>query len=223
MVYDFAAAKICGTAKALTTKEDLSLGILEAIDGLPGDLVRQAESIALSTTLATNACVEDQGGAAKLIFFGGDPRVIDENGGKYGLPPAGEICIPPALPSDRYTPDWDAYCRLLEEGFDQLDGVGIIDMNALHNGGAVEEKAKALFQERYSLPVVCGNELFSALNCLQRGASTLLNARLFPVIQRDVYKRQAYRSACQIIATALPHFPTQTADAQNAPCRPSIP
>ena len=47
VVYDFAAAKICGTAKALTTKEDLSLGILEAIDGLPGDLVRQAESIAL--------------------------------------------------------------------------------------------------------------------------------------------------------------------------------
>lgn len=183
VVYDFAAAKICGTAKALTTKEDLSLGILEAIDGLPGDLVRQAESIALSTTLATNTCVEDQGGAAKLIFFGGDPRIIEENGGKYGLPPAGEICIPPALPSDRYTPDWDAYCRLLEEGFDQLDGVGIIEMNALHNGGAVEEKAKALFQERYSLPVVCGNELFSALNCLQRGASTLLNARLFPVIQ----------------------------------------
>lgn len=183
VVYDFAAAKICGTAKALTTKEDLSRGILEAIDGLPAELTRQAESIALSTTLATNACVEDQGGAAKLIFFGGDPRIIDENGGKYGLPPSGEICIPPALPAERYAPDWDAYCRMLDEGFDQLDGVGIIEMNALHNGGAIEEKAKTLFQQRYALPVVCGNELFSALNCLQRGASTLLNARLFPVIR----------------------------------------
>ncbi|HML48591.1 MAG TPA: hypothetical protein PKE04_17750, partial [Clostridia bacterium] len=72
-----------------------------------------------------------------------------------------------------------------------MDGVGILEMNAMRNGAVVERKAKALFEEACALPVVCGHELFSELNCLQRGASTLLNAALFPVIREflDAIKR----------------------------------
>ncbi len=187
VVYDFEMKKILGSAKALTTKEDLSVGILNAIDKLPLDKLHQTEIIALSTTLATNACVEDKGGRARLIFFGGDPQVIGKLGGQYGLPPVDEIYL-----QESYTtfsgevkrdPDWALFSKNLEQGFDQLDGVGIIEMNAMRNGAVVEKKAKELFQEKYNIPVVCGHELFSELNCLQRGASTLLNAGLFPVIQ----------------------------------------
>jgi len=49
-------------------------------------------------------------------------------------------------------------------------------MNAMRNGAVVEKKAKALFQSEYDIPVVCGHELFSELNCLKRSSSTLLNA-----------------------------------------------
>lgn len=69
VIYNFEDKKILGSAKSLTTKNDLTIGILGAIDGLPLDLVQQAEMISLSTTLATNACVEDKGGRAKLIFL----------------------------------------------------------------------------------------------------------------------------------------------------------
>lgn len=187
VIYDFESKKIMGSAKSLTTKEDLSIGILSAMDKLPQSFLQQAELIALSTTLATNACVEDKGGRAKLLFFGGDSKIIDQLGGKYGLPPSDEIYL-----QESYTtfsgeckrePDWDLFFHNLEHGFDQLDGVGIIEMNAMRNGAVVEKKAKELFQQRYDIPVVCGHELFSELNCLQRGASTLLNAGLFPVIQ----------------------------------------
>ena len=34
VIYDFESGSIVGTAKALTTKEDLTVGILGAIDGL---------------------------------------------------------------------------------------------------------------------------------------------------------------------------------------------
>ena len=179
VVYSFEEKKILSRAKALTTKNDLSLGILDALGALDPSLARRAEVISLSTTLATNACVEDKAGRARLIFFGGNKKVIDEMGGKYGLPSSDDILIP------KYTggqPDWELFERQLETGFDDCDGVGIIEMNAMHNGAAEEKKAREIFLKGHSAPVVCGHELFSGLNCLQRGSSTLLNAALFPVI-----------------------------------------
>ncbi|MCL2351235.1 MAG: hydantoinase/oxoprolinase family protein [Firmicutes bacterium] len=189
VIYDFDAKKILGCAKALTTKDDLSAGILEAIDGLPHELLKEAKVVSLSTTLATNACVEDRGGRAKLIFFGGDAKVIDGNGGKYGLPPSKEMLIQEAFTDFSggalREPDWDLFRARIsdpESGFGDLDGVGIIEMNAMRNGAVVEKRAKELFREKYGVPAVCGHELFSELNSLQRGAGALLNARLFPVI-----------------------------------------
>lgn len=46
-----------------------------------------------------------------------------------------------------------------------------------------EKKAKKLLEERFRIPVICGHELFGDYNYIKRGASTLLNAQLIPVIQ----------------------------------------
>ena len=187
VIYDFDSGTILGAAKSLTTKNDLTIGILGAIDGLPANLARQAKIISLSTTLATNACVEDKGGRAKLIFFGGDRKVIDQLGRQCGLPASDDICI-----QESYTtfsgeierePDWDLFDAQTDTGFEDLDGVGIIEINAMRNGAQVEKEARKRFLAKHNLPVVCGHELFSELNCLKRGAGTLLNASLFPVIR----------------------------------------
>ncbi len=186
VLYDFESRAILGSAKSLTTKDDLTVGILGAIDGLPAELLHKTEMISLSTTLATNACVEDKGGRAKLIFFGGDKKVIDQVGPQCGLPSSDEMYL-----QESYTtfsggstrePDWELFESAIETGFENLDGVGVIEVNAMRNGAAVEKKAKALFQKKHNIPVVCGHELFSELNSLKRGAGTLLNAGLFPVI-----------------------------------------
>ena len=47
---------------------------------------------------------------------------------------------------------------------------------------ALEQRAKELLSERFGLFTVCGYELFWSLNYIKRGAGTLLNARLVPVI-----------------------------------------
>ena len=199
VAYDFESGNVLGSAKSLTTKEDLTVGILGALDGLPADLLPQAELVSLSTTLATNACVEDKGGKAKLIFFGGDKKVIAENGKKYGLPDVEEIYVQESF-TDFYggrerEPDWELFTENIEKEFDNLDGVGIIEMNAMKNGAVVEKKAKEIFEQKYDIPVVCSHELFSELNCLQRGSSTLLNAGLFPVIKEflDAIKKAAQK------------------------------
>jgi N-methylhydantoinase A/oxoprolinase/acetone carboxylase beta subunit len=186
VIYDFGEQKILGAAKAPTTRQDLSRGILEALDKLPPDALKSAEIIALSTTLATNACIEGRGGRAKLIFLGGDEKVINEFGGKYGLPPAEEIYIQESYSKFsgeiEKEPDWELFNAAIKARFDHLDGAGILEIYALKNNAVLEKKAKDLFQRIYNIPVVCGHELFSDLNCLQRGAGTLLNAELFPVI-----------------------------------------
>ena len=178
------------TAKALTTKEDLSVGILEALDALPAAHLKTAEIISLSTTLATNACVEERGGSAKLVFFGGDRSVIDKYGREYGLPPSDEMYIQESYSTFsggfEREPDWDLFRASLDGGFTGLDGVGVLEIYAMKNSAVVEKKAKELLLQKYDIPVVCGHELFNELNCLQRGASTLLNARLFPVIKEFI-------------------------------------
>ena len=207
VIYDFASKKILGTAKALTTKEDLSIGILEALDALPPEPLKKAEVISLSTTLATNACVEDKGGSAKLIFLGGDPNVINKNGKAYGLPPAHEMVI-----QESYTKfsgeierdmDWDKFLANIGNEFDGLDGVGIIEINAMRNSAVVEKKARELFFQKHNIPVVCGHELFNELNCLQRGSSTLLNARLVPVIREFLDAIKAAMAARSIHASVI--------------------
>ncbi len=216
VIYDFEKEKIMGSAKALTTRENLVTGILGALDALPQELVRQADMISLSTTLATNACVEDKSGRAKLIFFGGDREIINKCGEQYGLPPADEICIFNEKVSGEGTetlaksakkqfaePDWEAFGRQLGEEFSLLDGVGIIEVNSRQDGAAIEKKAKKIFEEKYDVPVVCGHELFSELNSLQRGASTLLNAGLFPVIREFLDAVKKALAARKIQASVL--------------------
>ena len=187
VVFDFENKAILGAAKALTTKEDLSVGILNALDALPVEHIKAAGIISLSTTLATNACVEDKGGNAKLIFFGGDHKTIDENGRSYGLPPAKEMLIQQSYTdfsgkAEREV-DWDLFRASIENDFHGMDGVGIVEMNATRTGAAAEKKAKELFLQKHNIPVVCGHELVNKLNSLQRGSNALLNARLIPVIR----------------------------------------
>ena len=91
VAYDFTEKKILASAKSLTTKEDLSIGIGKALDGLPSELRERTKMISLSTTLATNACVENKGGRAKLVFLGVDRRVVADVGKNYGLPDANDI------------------------------------------------------------------------------------------------------------------------------------
>lgn len=100
-------------------------------------------------------------------------------------------------------PDWELFNRQIENGFENLDGVGIVELNAMRNGAVVEKKAKELFQRKHDIPVVCGYELFSELNCLQRGAGTLLNARLFPVIREFLTSVKKALSARDIHPAAL--------------------
>ena len=85
ILYDFDTGEVLGQNKALTTYDDLTRGILEALDGLDPALCRKAAVAGLSTTLATNACVEGKFRRTRLLLMGIDRRGIDRYGAEYGF------------------------------------------------------------------------------------------------------------------------------------------
>jgi N-methylhydantoinase A/oxoprolinase/acetone carboxylase beta subunit len=187
VIYDFNEKKVLSSAKALTTKENLSIGINGALRALDSSLLTKAQVAALSTTLATNACVEGKGGRAKLIFIGLDGLTLERVGGSYGLGRLDELFFcggsgsfdGKVLPN----PDWDRLLADTKEWLSDADGLGIVELYSMNNGAVAEREAKRLFSKLYDIPIVCGSELFTGLNSVQRGSGTLLNAKLVPIIK----------------------------------------
>jgi len=179
--------KVLSYGKTLTTKRDLKEGILKALKSLDQELVKQADYLSLSTTLATNACVEGKGGRAKLVFIGVKRNVVEKMAGTYGLPPADEIYFMQGdpwgkdLPENR--PDWDKFREDIRKNFVEFDSVAIVQINPKYNDAAYEKQAKAIIKEELGLPCVCGYDLYQELNVQKRGATALLNARLLPVME----------------------------------------
>ena len=80
-----AAQRVLASAKALTTHWDLSLGLAEGLRavlaGLPADTDRTRISlVSVSTTLATNAVVENRFSPVCTILVGFDERMVERSG-----------------------------------------------------------------------------------------------------------------------------------------------
>ena len=73
VVYDCDARKVLCSGKTLTTRDNLELCIARVLDAMDQNLVKQAKLLALSTTLATNACLENKGSRARCLMIGMDP------------------------------------------------------------------------------------------------------------------------------------------------------
>lgn len=184
VVIDSAKHLILASAKALTTKGDLSVGVIEAmaaamanVQGFKPDLVKM---VSVSTTLATNAVVEGHGGAVGLVLAGFDPRMEERSGLAKSFP---------GMPILR-----------MAGGHDHTGAaVAKLDLNAVRDwlaGAAVEVSAFAvaaafavrnpahelaiadLITSTTNKPVTMSHDLASALDAPRRAQTAVLNARL---------------------------------------------
>lgn len=179
VIYNFDTKEVIATGKSLTTKRYLTEGIRNTLDLLPAEELAKAEFLSLSTTLATNACVEEIGGRAKLVFIGVERKTVQEFYQSYGLPHPDEICF-----LDKPVTDWSAFRELVRTTFAEYDSAAIVEIFAKEDQGQYEKEARQIIQEEMNIPCVLGYDLFHELNVLKRGSSVLLNARLMPVINR---------------------------------------
>ena len=188
VVIDTDSLQVLAKAKALTTKEDLARGIIAAMDGLPREILVLAEHVALSTTLATNACVEGKGGRAKLIIVGSTDEILHrvEAERVFGIPYEDVITtefVGSFDGSEVTVPDWEALYESNPSFFEDAESFGIASLYALNNGAIVEHSGAEFLQNRFGKLVVEATTVAVEPNVIGRGATALLNARLVPVIE----------------------------------------
>ena len=186
VAFDYESGRLLAKGKALTTHSDLAVGIGNALDLLPAELIRDASLISLSTTLATNACVEDKGGRAKLLIFGLTDEYVHrfDAQAQYGLKRDSFRCVDTHGSADGMVqdePDWDAVVSELGDWLSDADALSTAELYSGNNGAPCEKRAAELAETVWGLPCVSASELTSELNVLTRGATALLNARLLPI------------------------------------------
>jgi len=175
---------ILATAKALTTKHDLSAGIREAIEAVLPTPPVEISMVSLSTTLATNAVVEGQGSPVCSLLLGYDPETLDDvgierivardnivflQGGHTGT---GEELAPLDLDGA------DEAIRRLAPRVSAFAVSGFFGVrNPTH-----ELRVRQRVRDLTGLPVTCGHELTTHLNAPRRALTVAMNARLIPLL-----------------------------------------
>ena len=187
VLYDAGSGKVISEGKSLTTYDDLRRGILESLDKLDKDLIRDAKTASLSTTLATNACVEGKLRRSRLLLMGIDRKGMAKYGAEYGFTDPDDIRYLPCRTTvtgriDK-EPDWE-YLRENAAGwFSDVQSCAVCEIYGVRNGGVLEKKAAEIIEEETGLPVVCASALSGELSSLERAASAVLNAGLLPITE----------------------------------------
>jgi N-methylhydantoinase A/oxoprolinase/acetone carboxylase beta subunit len=190
------AGGIVAKAKSLTTRHDLAVGIAGAVDAVmaragvaPGGIAL----VSMSTTLATNALVEGQGGRVGLVMIGFAPDDLRRDGLADALGSDPVVFCPGGhdVHGNAATLDLGP----LEAGLDAfggtVSGFAVAAYFAVRNP-AHENAACELIRARTRLPVTASHELSSKLGGPRRALTTLLNARLIAMIDRLVEATQDF-------------------------------
>ncbi|MBE0412597.1 hydantoinase/oxoprolinase family protein [Yoonia sp.] len=208
IVLDEVTDQVIAKAKALTSRPDLSVGVGAAIDAavaqagvVPADIAM----VSLSTTLATNALVEGQGGRIALVFIGfaaaelgragledalrGDPVITLAGGHSHA---GGEVA-----PLDLVA------LRAALDGLDAgISGFAVAASFATRNP-AHELAARDMIRDLTGKPVTCSHELSNALGGPKRALTAVLNARLIGMIDGLITACERHLAAAGIHARLM--------------------
>lgn len=208
VILDEAADVVVASAKSLTTRPDLSRGVGGAIDAAiaaSGVAAADIAMVSLSTTLATNALVEGQGGRVALVFIGfeeaelgragleealkGDPVIRLAGGHNHA---GGEVA-----PLDLARLETEI--AALGPG---ISGFAVAASFATRNP-AHEIAARDLIRRVANRPVTCSHELSAGLNGPRRALTAVLNARLIGMIDHLISACEAHMAHLGIKAPLM--------------------
>ncbi|MEY3146618.1 MAG: hypothetical protein RL342_2289 [Pseudomonadota bacterium] len=197
--------RVIASAKAITTKGDLAIGVVEAITRavalLPQGLQPQDISlVSVSTTLATNAVVEGHGSAVGVVLIGFDAAMVARTGIAQAFPGMPVESVPgghdhngdPRLPLDL-----EALEAALSRMAGKVDAFAVAGAFAVRNA-AHEHAARELIVARTGKPVTLSTELSSSLDAPRRALTAALNARLISRVSNLIEAVQRAMAQLQI-------------------------
>ncbi len=212
---------VISTAKALTTKYDLAIGIRNVINavlntpeasrtisgGSTPDSLHDIRLVSLSTTLATNAIVEGHGTPVCLLLLGypGDSLNLANLKQALGSDPVVFIDGGHTVSGEEQTPlDVEAARRAILEYAPQVTAFAVSGYFAVRNP-AHELAVRDLVRDLTGKPVSCGHELTSSLDAPRRALTTVINARLIPLLQqlimavRDILNEKGIHASLMVV------------------------
>ena len=181
---------VVAKAKSLTTRHDLAVGISGAVQAVLEQAAAPVSAInlvSLSTTLATNALVEGQGGRAGLVMIGFGPEDLKRDGLAEALGNDPVIFVPGGhdVHGNETPLDLSVLDAALPELAKNVSSFAVAGYFAVRNPSH-EIRVRERIREISHLPVTCSHELSSKLGGPRRALTTLLNARLVSMIDRLV-------------------------------------
>ncbi|MGB7270960.1 MAG: hydantoinase/oxoprolinase family protein, partial [Albidovulum sp.] len=208
VVLDEAEDRVVASAKSLTTRPDLALGVGRAIDAAiasAGVAAGDVAMVSLSTTLATNALVEGQGGRVALFFIGFDEAELARGGLTDAM--KGD---PVVMLAGGHTHAGGEKTRLdmaLAEAEaarlgPEVTGFAVASAFATRNP-AHELAIREMLRAKTGRPVTCSHELSAGLNGPRRALTAVLNARLTGMIDRLISACEAHMAALGIQAPLM--------------------
>ena len=177
VLMDMNTNKVLQKSKALTTRDDLSVGIRNSLIGFNKNTLKGVEMVSLSSTLATNSIVEGKGCRVGLICVGEEFEMsipVDVHttvGGGHDLTgnQVNELDIKKAK-------------EFMVSLKGKVDGLALNSYLSVRNPEH-ELRLKELAKEILDVPVVCGHELSSSLGFHERTVTSVMNSRLIPIIK----------------------------------------
>ncbi|MEE9313933.1 MAG: hydantoinase/oxoprolinase family protein [Rhizobiaceae bacterium] len=200
--------KVIAKAKALTTRQDLSIGIegatTKAIQLSKCD-PRSIGLVSLSTTLATNALVEGQGGRVALVSIGFEKRDLQNAGlaDALGNDPVIHLSGGHTTHGQEAQPlDLAPLKNQLEVLAKTVSGFAVAGYFAVRNPEH-ELAVRDLILKQTGKAVTCSHELSARLNGPKRALTTVLNARLVPLITRLISATRRTLETQSILAPVM--------------------
>ncbi|MBZ9868675.1 hydantoinase/oxoprolinase family protein [Mesorhizobium sp. CA15] len=199
--------KVLAKAKSLTTRHDLAVGISGAVDAVLEQSRTDPASIKLvsmSTTLATNALVEGQGGRVALVMIGFSEADLARDGLKTALGTDPVVFCPGGhdVHGNAAKLDLSGLEAALPELGRSVSGFAVCAYFATRNP-AHELAARDLIRDKTGLPVTASHELSAKLGGPRRALTTLLNARLISMIDRLVAATEGFLAKRGIAAPLM--------------------
>jgi len=180
--------RVIASAKALTTHWDLSVGLGEAVravlKALPGGAPGHISLVSVSTTLATNAVVENRFSPICAILIGFNDRMAGETGIEKQLGGAVVRVRGGHDPTgvEEQPLDEEAIEAAVRELGPRVEAFAVAAQFSVRNPEhelRTRERIRALCGK----PVTCSHELSAQLNAPKRALTAALNARLVPHIR----------------------------------------
>ncbi len=200
-----AQKQVVATAKSLTTRFDLAVGIGAALDKLPAAMLECVELVSLSTTLTTNSVVEGKGAPVCVLLAGYDAAQVKASGLVDLLGTEAIVSLPGGHDAGGMalcSLDQAAARAAITRQAPRVSAFAISATFGVRNPEH-ELQLRAWVEALCDKPVTCGHELASSLGAPRRAMTVALNARMISHVKTLIESVRATLAARQIDAPLM--------------------